>query len=177
MEPITYSIMSTWMRKIGEILGLQYSTIPYNLRYNLRYNAANTMDQNRKSRRVEWEVFANSLEAHVSDATRNLALDHASPAPFQRNYLGRAIPLDLWGIMRCQNPQHALMKQSCTTGHSISKRRPVNLTTKQAVSVITHPTIKRLEKKLHGRPPTSNAHQEIRRKIRNEKERLRRDLR
>lgn len=115
-------------------------------------------------------------EARVSEATRNLALDHGSSVPFQRNYLGRAIPLDLWGIMRGQNPQHALVKQSCTVGHSISKRRPTALTAEQAASITTHPDIRRLEKQLRGLSPRSKACKDTRRKIRNEKQRLKRAL-
>jgi len=40
-EPITYATMAAWIKRVGEILGLAYETIPY----NLRYNAANELDQ------------------------------------------------------------------------------------------------------------------------------------
>lgn len=40
-KPITYQMMAAWIKRIGELLGLEYSTIPY----NLRYNAANEFDQ------------------------------------------------------------------------------------------------------------------------------------
>lgn len=40
-KPITYQMIAQWIRRIGEILGLEYPTIPY----NLRYNAANEFDQ------------------------------------------------------------------------------------------------------------------------------------
>jgi hypothetical protein len=40
-EPITYNMMAGWIKRIGEILGLAYETIPY----NLRYNAANEFDE------------------------------------------------------------------------------------------------------------------------------------
>ena len=33
-QPISYAMMAAWIRRIGEILGLQIPTIPYNLRYN-----------------------------------------------------------------------------------------------------------------------------------------------
>jgi hypothetical protein len=33
-EPISYAMMAAWTRRIGEILGLEIPTIPYNLRYN-----------------------------------------------------------------------------------------------------------------------------------------------
>jgi hypothetical protein len=41
VEPISYQMMAGWIRTIGEVLGLEYPTIPY----NLRYNAANEFDQ------------------------------------------------------------------------------------------------------------------------------------
>lgn len=42
-EPITYGMMAGWIRRIGELLGFECTTIPY----SLRYNAANELDQNR----------------------------------------------------------------------------------------------------------------------------------
>ena len=44
IEPITYGMIAGWIRRIGEILGFQYTTIPY----ALRYNAANGFDQSRE---------------------------------------------------------------------------------------------------------------------------------
>ncbi len=32
---ITYEMMSGWIKRIGELLGLEIPTIPYNLRYNV----------------------------------------------------------------------------------------------------------------------------------------------
>jgi hypothetical protein len=46
-EPISYAMMAAWIRRIGgirrigEILGVEYPTIPY----SLRYNAANEFDR------------------------------------------------------------------------------------------------------------------------------------
>jgi hypothetical protein len=44
-EPISYAMMAAWIRRIGEILGVEYTTIPY----NLRYNAANGFDRSGRS--------------------------------------------------------------------------------------------------------------------------------
>lgn len=38
---ISSSMMSSWIKRIGEILGFEYTTIPY----SLRYNAGNAWDQ------------------------------------------------------------------------------------------------------------------------------------
>ncbi|KAI3340357.1 C2H2 finger domain protein [Ustulina deusta] len=96
-EPITFGMMAAWIKRIGEILGVEYPTIFY----SLRYNAGN-------------------------------------------NYFGRNIGVDLWGIIRGQRLQQAIIKQSCSIGHSVSKRRPVDLTPNQAISILTYPFIKRL---------------------------------
>jgi hypothetical protein len=40
-EPISYAMMASWIRRIGEILGVKYPTIPY----SLRHNAANEFDR------------------------------------------------------------------------------------------------------------------------------------
>lgn len=33
-KPISYGMIAAWTRRCGELLGLAYETIPYNLRYN-----------------------------------------------------------------------------------------------------------------------------------------------
>ncbi|KAK2051368.1 C2H2 finger domain-containing protein [Colletotrichum caudatum] len=78
-DPISEAMMGAWFKRIGELLGLEYSTILY----SLRYNAANEFDQS------------------DSEALRNLVLGHASSEP--------------------QKPQQALIKQSGSISHSISK--------------------------------------------------------
>ncbi|CCF42280.1 C2H2 finger domain-containing protein [Colletotrichum higginsianum] len=155
-EPISEAMMGAWFKRIGELMGLEYSTILY----SLRYNAANGFDQS----------------ADVSEALRNLVLGHASSEPFRHHYLGREIGADLWGILRGQRPQQALIKQSGSIGHSISRRRPTDLTQEQSASIATHPTIRRLKAALRRLPPRSKAYRDARREINNEKQRLRREL-
>ncbi|KAI9146617.1 C2H2 finger domain-containing protein [Paramyrothecium foliicola] len=149
-ERITYGMISGWIKTIGAIMGVEYSTIAY----SLRYNAANSLDQS----------------PDVSEALRNLALDHANSVPFQKHYLGRQVCADTWGVLRGQKPQQALLKQSCSLGHSKSKRRPMNLTPAQVASVDTDPRIRALRKKMKSMPPGSR--QKIVRDIRNCKQRL-----
>ncbi|KAI0837724.1 C2H2 finger domain protein [Hypoxylon sp. FL0890] len=155
-EPITSAMMAAWIKRIGEILGIEYPTISY----SLRYNAGNVWDQS----------------PDVSEALRNLAMDHTNSTPFRKNYLGRNIGVDLWGIIRGQKPQQAIIKQSCSIGHSVSKRRPVDLTPDQAASILTHPLITRLSQKLKTLPQQSKEYKEAKRVLHNEKQRLRREL-
>ncbi|CAJ2505567.1 Uu.00g129610.m01.CDS01 [Anthostomella pinea] len=155
-EPITYGMMSGWIKRIGEILGLQYPTIAY----SLRYNAGNELDQS----------------PDVSEALRNLALDHANSIPFQKHYLGRAVCADLWGILRGQKPQQALLKQSCSIGHSMSKRHPADLTPEQAASVNTDPNVRRLTRQLKNLQLGTKQQIDAQWELRNLKQRLKRLL-
>ncbi|KAJ9129661.1 C2H2 finger domain protein [Pleurostoma richardsiae] len=143
--------------KVGEIIGLEIGTIPY----YLRYNAGNEFDQS----------------VSVSDALRNLMLGHANSNPFQRHYLGREICADPWALLRGRTPQQGLVKQSCSVAHSISKRRPLNLTAEQSASVLIHPLIRKLTGELRGLPQDSARYLNTRRKLRNAKQTLRRELR
>ena len=171
--PISYQMMAQWVRRIGEILGLEYPTIPY----NLRYNAANEFDRSGLFSLSSFSYLYTYFDlANVSDSLRNLALDHADSRPFQRNYLGREICADTWAVVRGQKPQQALIRQACSVGHSMSKRRPFDLTVEQSASVNTDPLIVRLAKGLRRHRQGSKEYIEARRQLRNEKGRLKRQL-
>lgn len=43
VKPISYAMMASWVKRIGEILGIEYTTISY----SLRYNAGNAWDESR----------------------------------------------------------------------------------------------------------------------------------
>lgn len=103
-------------------------------------------------------------------------MDHANSVPLQRHYLGREIDKDLFSILRGIKPQHALVKQSCSVGHSISKRRPVDLTAEQSASINNHPLIRRLTRELRGLRKGSRDYTVVVQLRRNEKQQLRRDL-
>ncbi|KAM4058133.1 C2H2 finger domain protein [Hirsutella rhossiliensis] len=172
-KPLSYQMIAQWIRRVGEILGLEYPTIPY----NLRYNAANEFDRSGSSSPpITIALLLTPASADISESLRNLALDHANSNPFQKHYLGREVCADTWGILRRQKPQQALIRQACSVGHSISKRRPTDLTAEQIASVSTDPIIKRLEQDLRHHRPGSKKHMELRRRLRNEKQRLKRVL-
>lgn len=172
-EPITYGMMAPWIKRIGEILGRLYTTICY----SLRYNAGNELDGSRKFHDfLLTATQADPSAAYASDAIRNLALDHDSSVPFQKHYLGRQLRLDTWAIIRGQRPQQALLKQACSIGHANSKRRPTDLTAEQAASVNTCPRIRKLTEQVRRLPPGSKKRQDAVRTLRNEKQRLKREL-
>ncbi len=128
-------------------------------------------------------ILANFSIEDVSDATRNLLLDHANSNPFQKHYLGRQIAIDALAIVRGLEPQNALVEMSCSIGHSISKRRPVDLTAEQAASINSDPHIKRLSRHIetlrqqakHSRK-AMDEYKEASRGFRSEKQSMRRSL-
>lgn len=61
-----------------------------------------------------------------------------------RHYLQREIRADTMGIIRGLEPQRALIKNLCSLGSSISKRRPTGLTRAQSESVNHDPYLKEL---------------------------------
>ena len=67
------------------------------------------------------------------------------------------------------------MKQSCGIGHSASKRRPIDLTSEQAASVTVHPRIQKLAERA-SKLPTGREKLQAVRKVRAEKQRLKRQL-
>ncbi|KAK7398517.1 hypothetical protein QQX98_012110 [Neonectria punicea] len=118
---LTYGVISRWTRKIGELAGFAMAVILY----SLRYNAANEFDQC----------------PDVSDGLRNLILQHKNSDPFRQNYLERVVSVDTSAIVRHTRQQKALMRQACSIGYSVSKRRPTDLTPEQAASVDKDPRI------------------------------------
>ncbi|OAQ57486.1 C2H2 finger domain-containing protein [Pochonia chlamydosporia 170] len=155
-KTITNGMMASWIKRVGEIMGLQYETIPY----SLRYNAANEFDQS----------------PDMSEALRNLSLDHANSVPFQKHYLGRVVRADPWAIIRREKPQQALIDQACSIGHSMSKRRPTGLTAEQSASVASDPKVRRLTAQLRKLRPGSEQHKKTHRELRSLKQRLKREL-
>ncbi|CAJ2508763.1 Uu.00g137890.m01.CDS01 [Anthostomella pinea] len=128
---------------------------------------------------TNWKVFRLVYEtamADVSKALCNLTLDHANSTPFQKHYLGRAVRADMWGILCGQKPQQALLKQSCSIGHSMSKRRPVDLTPEQAVSVNTDPNVRRLIRQLKNLRLGTKQQIDAQQELRNLKQRLKKLL-
>ncbi|EFY90641.1 hypothetical protein J3458_013381 [Metarhizium acridum] len=155
-KTITKGMIAGWIKRVGEIMGLQYETIPY----SLRYNAANEFDQS----------------PDMSEALRNLSLDHANSVPFQKHYLGRIVRADPWAIIRREKPQQALIDQACSIGHSVSKRRPTGLTAEQTASVASDPHVRRLTIQLRKLRPGSEQHKKTHRALRSLKQKLKREL-
>ncbi|OAQ57585.1 C2H2 finger domain-containing protein [Pochonia chlamydosporia 170] len=112
----------------------------------------------------------------MSEALRNLSLDHANSVPFQKHYLGRIVRADPWAIVRREKPQQALIDQACSIGHSMSKRRPIGLTAEQTASVASDPHVRRFTIQLRKLRPGSERHKNTQRDLRSLKQKLKREL-
>ena len=80
----------------------------------------------------------------ISDSQRNLILQHASSAVFQRNYLSRYITQDTQAIYRGLDPQTAVMRAASGMSRTIDRRQPRTLTEDQLAQVGRHPEVKLL---------------------------------
>lgn len=112
----------------------------------------------------------------MSEALRNLSLDHANSVPFQKHYLGRIVRADPWAIIRREKPQQALIDQACSIGHSVSKRRPTGLTAEQTASVATDPRVRRLTIQQRKLTPGSEQYKITHRTLRSLKQKLKQEL-
>lgn len=61
-EPLSYGIIRGWVKRIGELMGYEYTTIPY----TLRYMAGNALDRDGKcllSSKHMFDLRANTLQS------------------------------------------------------------------------------------------------------------------
>ncbi|KND86183.1 hypothetical protein TOPH_09202 [Tolypocladium ophioglossoides CBS 100239] len=121
---MTYSMISSWTKRIGVLAGFGHTVILY----TLRYTTANALDQS----------------VNVSNGVRDLLLGHKNSNVFRNHYLSRVVTVDTMAVVRQTKPQDALMRQATSIGHSKSKRRPVDLTSEQVTEVDGHPQIQKL---------------------------------
>ncbi|KAG6358153.1 hypothetical protein INS49_014037 [Diaporthe citri] len=80
---------------------------------------------------------------------------------FIKHYLNRNVCADLWAIHRDREPQQALLQQATSLGHSVSRRRPTDLTPEQAAELKKHPRYQRLDKEWKATPPKSERRKEL----------------
>lgn len=111
---------TSWVKRIGELLGFEYTTI----RYSLRYMAAGNMDRDSMflSPHPALSMFPHKFTFpqtplrlligpdNISESLRNLCTDHAhNSSVFQINHLGRTASADLWAIQRKTAPPQAII--------------------------------------------------------------------
>ncbi|KAG8157653.1 hypothetical protein KVR01_012315 [Diaporthe batatas] len=139
---LSQGTISKCISTVGMLSGFEHPTMAY----GLRYMAGNSMDR----------------DVNISSALRDLVMDHApNSITFQKHYLQRIICADLWAIHRGLEPQQALLEQATSLGHSLSRRRPINLTRKQTEELKKDPNYQRLDRKWTAAVPRSDRRRKL----------------
>ncbi|KAJ8110847.1 hypothetical protein OPT61_g6412 [Boeremia exigua] len=157
---LSYAVLKAHMKDIGEIAGFKEITKPY----NLRYGSGNAFDSN----------------GDTSQDLRNLIMKHANTDVFLNHYLSRRITIDTQAIVRGLAPQSEMMRAACRMSRNIDPKRPRHLTREQSESVNNDPQVRKLTRQLEKSKASlagkSNP-EDLHRKLRNERQKLRYGLR
>ena len=89
---------------------------------------------------VRWDAL--TLPAHISDAQRNVILQHASSRVYEQNYLPRYITQDTQAAYRGLAPQVALTRLASGMSRTIDTRQPRHLNPEQADQLNRHPEVR-----------------------------------
>ncbi|KAL8818268.1 MAG: hypothetical protein Q9223_003059, partial [Gallowayella weberi] len=115
------------MTNLGIITGMELPTGPYTFR------------------RGNGQALDNSSE--ITDAQRNIILQHHNSSVFQKNYASRYMP-DTQAVYRGLKPQTALMRVASGMSRTIDPRRPRKLNLAQQAEVDRHPEVRLLARRL-----------------------------
>lgn len=176
-KPLTYSVVRSSMRRLGQITGFKQVTRPY----ALRYGAGKAFNENGQYLLYnESVVILTGCTGNVSEALQNLMMQHADIRTFLRHYLHRRVTADTAAIVRGLEPQESVMRSACNMSRWIDPDRPWGLTSEQAESVNNDPIIRsliqdreRLRRRLKSTASKHPKYQELNRRIASERERLR----
>lgn len=83
----------------------------------------------------------------ITDAQRNIILQHHNSSVFQKNYASRYMP-DIQAAYRGLKPQTALMRAANGMSRKIDPRRPRKLSLAQKAEVDRHPEVRLLRRRL-----------------------------
>ena len=122
--------------------------------------------------------FYHSRQIHlgqVSDAMRNLIMQHADARTFVKHYMSSRVAVDTQAIIRGTEQQSSIMRAVCRMSRTIDLMRPRVLTIEQSLSVNEAPSIVALENQ-RMLAKDAESRKELSREIRNERQRLRSSL-
>jgi len=91
--------------------------------------------------------MADCCTGEITDAQRNIILQHHSSSVFQKNYASRYMP-DTQAAYRGLKPQTALMRAASGMSRTIDPRRPRRLNLAQQAEVDRHPEVRLLRRRL-----------------------------
>ncbi|KAL9582090.1 MAG: hypothetical protein Q9212_003502 [Teloschistes hypoglaucus] len=125
-QALADTTMRPQMTNLGSITGMELPTGPYTFR------------------RGNGQALDNSSE--ITDAQRNIILQHHNSSVFQKNYASRYMP-DTQAAYRGLKPQTALMRAASGMSRTIDPRRPRKLNLAQQAEVDRHPEVKLLRRR------------------------------
>ncbi|KAI9893013.1 MAG: hypothetical protein M1814_000897 [Vezdaea aestivalis] len=120
-DPMTYATLHAQIQTLGGVTGIDLPTGAYAFR------------------RGSGEALDNS--SHISDAQRNLILQHADDRTFKKNYISHYVTADAQAAFRGLEPQTALIRAASGMSRSIDRRRPTALTSEQQREIDMRPEV------------------------------------
>ena len=145
IEPLPYASLYSGLKTLGTITGMRQIVRPYTLRYGAgKAFDANGEQENQPASLPGTHTLTGFLLGNISDALRNLIMQHADTRTFLRHYLSRHVTADTLAIVRGLEPQDAVMHAACRMSRSIDPQRPRKLTRAQALSVNDDPDVRSL---------------------------------
>ncbi|CAF9942110.1 MAG: hypothetical protein HETSPECPRED_005169 [Heterodermia speciosa] len=126
-QALADSTLRPQMTNLGSITGMELPTGPYTFR------------------RGNGQALDNSNE--ITDAQRNIILQHHNSSVFQNNYASRYMP-DTQAAYRGLKPQTALMRAASGMSRTIDSRRPRKLSLAQQAEVDRYPDVRLLRRRL-----------------------------
>ncbi|KAL8671525.1 MAG: hypothetical protein Q9168_003970 [Polycauliona sp. 1 TL-2023] len=126
-DALPYRCLRDQLLNLGNLTGMTFPVGPYTFR------------------RGAGQAFDNG--SHITDAQRNIILQHKSSSVFQKSYASRYMP-DTQAAYRSLEPQSALMRAASGMSRTIDLRRPRDLSLAQRAEVELHPEVRRLSQEL-----------------------------
>ncbi|KAH7306158.1 C2H2 finger domain protein [Rhexocercosporidium sp. MPI-PUGE-AT-0058] len=114
-QPLPYTTLLKWMKRLGVLTGFPQITRPYSLRYG-----------------------------DVSDALQNMIMQYAKIDTFIKHYFRRTVTADTRAIVSGYEPQRDLMRAACRMTRWIDPDRPQELTPEESLFVNEDPVVRRL---------------------------------
>ena len=131
------------MINLGSITGMELPTGPY----TFRRGNGQALDNSSKWTMIISRVHVHEYTGEITDAQRNIILQHHSSSVFQKNYASRYMP-DTQAVYRGLKPQIALMRVASGMSRTIDPRRPRKLNVAQQAEVDRHPEVSLLRRRL-----------------------------
>ncbi|KAH7021750.1 hypothetical protein B0J12DRAFT_610692 [Macrophomina phaseolina] len=143
-EALPDSTVRPWLRKLGEITGMEKICHPY----ILRYAAGKAFDSCGDLFYPIWVFTSLPCIDGISESLRNLIMQHSRSEVFQQHYLPRHISADTQAAYRGLPAQSAVMRAASGMSRGLDARRPRKISAEQLHQIEKHPKVKRSRKRM-----------------------------